>query len=50
MASPTVKLLKNQRLRNRLVSNAGELVSQKSREAYFKTIASVFSQVCAHDQ
>jgi glycosyltransferase involved in cell wall biosynthesis len=45
MASATVEFPKNQRLRNRLVSNAGEVVSQKSPEAY-----SVFSQVCAHDQ
>jgi hypothetical protein len=44
MASATVKL------RNCLVSNAGEVVSQKSPEAYFKSIASVFSQVYAHDQ
>jgi len=49
MASPTVELLKNQRLRNSLVSNVGEVVSQKSPEAYFKSAASVFSQVYAHD-
>jgi glycosyltransferase involved in cell wall biosynthesis len=50
MACATVELLKDQRLRDRLVSNAGEVVSRKSPEAYFRSITSVFSQVCAHGQ
>jgi glycosyltransferase involved in cell wall biosynthesis len=50
MASATIELLKDRRLRDRLVSNAGEVVSRESPEAYFRSITSVLSQVCAHDQ
>jgi glycosyltransferase involved in cell wall biosynthesis len=48
MASATVQLLNDQQLRDRLVSNARRIVLRKSPEAYFKSLASVFSQVCAN--
>ena len=46
LAVATAEILSNQRLRDRLVSFAREIVSRKSPEAYFKAIASVFSQAC----
>jgi glycosyltransferase involved in cell wall biosynthesis len=48
LAFATAELLKNQRLRERLVSSAREIVSRKSPEAYFGSITSVFSQMCAN--
>jgi glycosyltransferase involved in cell wall biosynthesis len=48
LAFATAELLKNQQLRNQLVSSAQEIVSRKSPEAYFKSITSVFSQACAN--
>jgi glycosyltransferase involved in cell wall biosynthesis len=48
MASASVQLLKDQQFRDRLVSNARQIVLRKSPEAYFKSLSSVFSQVCAN--
>jgi glycosyltransferase involved in cell wall biosynthesis len=48
LASATIDILKDQRLRDRLVSFAREIVLRKSPEAYFKSVASVFSQACAN--
>jgi glycosyltransferase involved in cell wall biosynthesis len=48
LAFATAELLKDQRLRERLVSNAREIVLRKSPEAYFRSITSIFSQVCAN--
>jgi len=50
LASAAVELLKNRELRDRLVLCASEIVSRKTPEAYFRSIATVFSQVCSHDQ
>src|SRR6266853_684590 len=47
LASATADLLNNRHLRDRLVSNAREIVSRKSPEAYFRSVASVFTQACA---
>jgi glycosyltransferase involved in cell wall biosynthesis len=49
LASATAQLLKDRELRDRLVSFAGEVVARKTPEAYFKSIASVFSQACGKD-
>jgi glycosyltransferase involved in cell wall biosynthesis len=48
LASATAELLKDQRLRDYLVSCAHEIVARKSPEVYFRSITSVFSQVCAN--
>jgi glycosyltransferase involved in cell wall biosynthesis len=48
LASATAEVLKDQRFRDRLVSFAREIVSQKSPEAYFRSITSVFCQACGH--
>jgi glycosyltransferase involved in cell wall biosynthesis len=48
LASATAGVLNDRQLRERLVSVAREIVSRKSPEAYFKSIASVFSQACAN--
>jgi len=42
------QLLENRTLRERLVSHAREIVSRKSPEAYFRSVAAVLSQACAH--
>ena len=47
LASATAQVLRDQQLRDRLVSFAREIVSRKTPEAYFKSIVSVFSQACA---
>jgi glycosyltransferase involved in cell wall biosynthesis len=49
LASSTAQLLSDRELRDRLVLFAGEVVAHKTPEAYFKSIASVFSQACAND-
>jgi glycosyltransferase involved in cell wall biosynthesis len=49
LASAAVELLKNRELRDRLVLCAREIVSRKTPEAYFRSIATVFSQACADD-
>ena len=48
LASAAVDLLKNELLRDRLVSFAGEIIARKTPEAYFKSIVSIFNQACAH--
>jgi glycosyltransferase involved in cell wall biosynthesis len=48
LASATAQILKDQRFRDRLVSNAREIISRKSPEVYFKSITSVFSRACAN--
>jgi glycosyltransferase involved in cell wall biosynthesis len=48
MAAATAELLSNQRLRDRLISFAREIVLQKSPEAYFKSITSVFGKACGN--
>jgi len=48
LASATAEILRDQQLRDRLVSCAREIVSRKSPESYFRSITSVFSQVCAN--
>ena len=48
LASATAQVLRDKRFRDRLVSNAREIVSRKSPEGYFKSITSVFSQACGH--
>jgi len=49
LACAAVELLKNRALRDRLVLCAREIVSRKTPEAYFRSIATVFSQACADD-
>jgi glycosyltransferase involved in cell wall biosynthesis len=49
LASATAKILQDRDLRDRLVSSAREIVARKTPEAYFKSIASVFSQACSDD-
>jgi len=49
LASAAAELLKNRELRDRLVLCAHEIVSRKTPEAYFRSVASVFSQACADD-
>jgi glycosyltransferase involved in cell wall biosynthesis len=46
LASATVELLKDRELRDRLSSCARGIISRKTPEAYFRSIVSVFSQVC----
>ena len=48
LASATAEILKDRRLRDRLVSSARDVVSRKSPEAYFQSVASIFSQACAN--
>jgi glycosyltransferase involved in cell wall biosynthesis len=48
LAFAAVELLKNQQLRDRLVTNAREIVSRKSPKAYFESVASVFTHACAN--
>jgi len=48
LASATAQLLRDQQLRDRLVSCASEIVSRKTPEAYFRSIVSIFSQACAN--
>jgi glycosyltransferase involved in cell wall biosynthesis len=48
LASAAAKILQDRELRNGLVSFAREVVARETPEAYFKSIASVFSQACAH--
>jgi glycosyltransferase involved in cell wall biosynthesis len=48
LASATAKILGDRELRNGLVSSAREIVARKTPEAYFKSIASFFSQACAN--
>jgi glycosyltransferase involved in cell wall biosynthesis len=47
LASATVQMLRDQQLRDRLVSFAREVVALKTPQAYFQSIASVLSQACA---
>jgi glycosyltransferase involved in cell wall biosynthesis len=49
LASAAAELLRNRELRDRLVSCAHEIVSVKTPESYFRSITSVFRQVCADD-
>jgi glycosyltransferase involved in cell wall biosynthesis len=48
LASATAEVLNDQRFRERLVSNARDIILRKSPEAYFNSITSVFSQACAN--
>jgi glycosyltransferase involved in cell wall biosynthesis len=48
LASATAKILEDRDFRNNLVSFAREIVARKTPEAYFKSIASVFSQASAN--
>ena len=48
LACATAELLKDRRLCDRLVSFAREIVLQKTPEAYFKSIVSVFRQACVN--
>jgi glycosyltransferase involved in cell wall biosynthesis len=48
LASAAVQLLQGRELRGRLVSHASEIVARKTPEAYFKSMASVFSQACVN--
>lgn len=48
LASATARILKDADLRDRLISAAREVVTRKTPEAYFKSIASVFRQACAN--
>jgi len=48
LASATVQLLQGRELRGHLVSYASEIVARNTPEAYFKSMASVFSQACAN--
>ncbi len=46
LAFAAAGILKDQQLRDSLVSYGREIVSRKSPEAYFQSVASVFSQAC----
>jgi glycosyltransferase involved in cell wall biosynthesis len=48
LAYATAQILRDRELRNRLVSFAGEVVSSKTPEAYFKSITFVFTEACAN--
>lgn len=48
LAFATASLLMDRELRDRVVCSAREIVARKTPEAYFKSIASVFSQACAN--
>lgn len=47
LASATARLLHDRELCGRLVSRARSIVARKTPEAYFKSIASIFSDACA---
>lgn len=46
IALAAVELLRDEPLRDRLISNAREIVSRKSPEAYFRSIVSIFRRAC----
>jgi glycosyltransferase involved in cell wall biosynthesis len=48
LASAAAQLLRDPRLCDRLVSFGGEIVARHTPDAYFKSIASVFSQACGN--
>jgi glycosyltransferase involved in cell wall biosynthesis len=48
LASATSELLKDQQLRNYLVRSARQVVAQKSPQAYFESISSIFAQACTN--
>jgi glycosyltransferase involved in cell wall biosynthesis len=48
LASAAAELLRDERLRNHLVTSARQVVAQKSPRAYFESISSIFSQACAN--
>jgi glycosyltransferase involved in cell wall biosynthesis len=48
LALATARILKDADLRARLVSAARQVAGRKTPEAYFKSIASVFSQACTN--
>jgi glycosyltransferase involved in cell wall biosynthesis len=48
LASATAEILENRQLRDRLVSQARDIVLRKSPKAYFRSVASVFNQACAN--
>jgi glycosyltransferase involved in cell wall biosynthesis len=48
LALATAKILQDRDLRNSLISFAREIVARKTPEAYFKSIASVFTQACVN--
>jgi glycosyltransferase involved in cell wall biosynthesis len=48
LASATAQILRDHQLRDRLISFARGIVAQKTPEAYFRSIVSVFSQACAN--
>jgi glycosyltransferase involved in cell wall biosynthesis len=48
LALTTAQILLDRILRDRLVSSASDIVARKTPEAYFKSIASLFSQSCAN--
>jgi glycosyltransferase involved in cell wall biosynthesis len=48
LASATAQILRDHQLRDRLISFARDIVAQKTPEAYFRSIVSVFSQACAN--
>jgi glycosyltransferase involved in cell wall biosynthesis len=48
LAFATAQILQDRTLHDRLVSSAREIVARKTPEAYFKSLASVFSQACAN--
>jgi glycosyltransferase involved in cell wall biosynthesis len=49
LASAIASVLKDRVLRERLVASARSIVSSKTPEAYFKSIASVFRNICTND-
>jgi glycosyltransferase involved in cell wall biosynthesis len=48
MAAAVAEVLENRELRHRLVSSALGIVSRKTPESYFRSIASIFGQACAN--
>lgn len=50
LASATAHMLQDRELRERLVSSARVVVARKTPEAYFKSIASIFSHACAQGE
>ncbi|MBZ5643277.1 MAG: glycosyltransferase [Acidobacteriia bacterium] len=46
LAAGAARMLEDGELRRRLVSSAREIISQKTPEAYFRGIASVFQEAC----
>ena len=47
LASAAARILRNPDLHTRLVSSARKIVARKTPEAYFRSIASIFSQAGA---